>query len=912
MRACGRLGRALTCLVVVVACLGAASGSAVAEGQGVTVESVTIDRPSFDVTDGDVFVTVDVGLRSDQYISSYRQIAFTSRQSTQQTGSFIPSMRIDADGLQTFRFTIPFKKGAAPGTWDLVFGQVYHGPEWVTLAAPADQPSSVSVTSENADIDPPVLQSLSIEPGTLSTGYRQNYARVVAHVTDASGASIGAYFHNESDSDRAPVDFRLVSGTASDGTFEATPIFLRDAPAGTWPLLVTLTDPHGNTVPLGSPPTGMPQAIVVTHDPSTPPMPQNPVGQGGDGAVSVTWQPPPNDGGSPLTGYVVALLPERRTMTVAPDALSATFGGLGDGEQHTISVAAVNALGVGPEAANDNPIYTWALPGAPTGVAATPGDGSATVRWNGPAWNGTPVTGFVVTASPGGAQTTVTPPYDSPPRVTFTGLTNRTPYTFTVRALNPKGEGPESAPSAPVVPATRPTAPTMTSVTAVAPGEVRMQWSAPPDTGAPVTRYRLWVTDVAAATVLRSRFVDGQTTTATVPDLIGCHAYRFSVQAENVIGKSPVSTGLTTRTTPVGGDCFTPVAPVRALDTRNGTGARPGKVGPGGTVTFAVPGLPAGARAVALNLTATAASTGTYITAFAAGSTRPLASNLNVAPGETKATFAMVPVSPDGKVTLYNHRGSVSLIADVGGSFQASGSALVGQQPTRVLDTRTGLGSGSRARLGPGGEIVLRLPDLPMTATAVVLNLTATGPTTGTFLTAYPGGLARPTASNLNVAAGQTVANLVTVGVGADRTIRIFNAKGAVDVVADLAGYYSTAEGTGFESRAPTRVLDTRTGTGAPRSRVSTTPLRLRVPGLPAGTRQVALTVTVTGPAQGGYLSVYPGTSAKPAASTLNFTAGQTVSNHVVVPLGTDGTIAFAVSRGSADLVADLAGVFVP
>jgi hypothetical protein len=57
---------------------------------------------------------------------------------------------------------------------------------------------------------------------------------------------------------------------------------------------------------------------------------------------------------------------------------------------------------------------------------------------------------------------------------------------------------------------------------------------------------------------------------------------------------------------------------------------------------------------------------------------------------------------------------------------------------------------------------------------------------------------------------------------------------------------------------------------------------------------------------------VYPGTSAKPAASTLNFTAGQTVSNHVVVPLGTDGTIAFAVSRGSADLVADLAGVFVP
>lgn len=54
------------------------------------------------------------------------------------------------------------------------------------------------------------------------------------------------------------------------------------------------------------------------------------------------------------------------------------------------------------------------------------------------------------------------------------------------------------------------------------------------------------------------------------------------------------------------GSMYAPLpAPVRILDTRTGTGGHPGQAGPGETVTLAVPGLPADATAVAINLTGT-------------------------------------------------------------------------------------------------------------------------------------------------------------------------------------------------------------------------------------------------------------------------------------------------------------------
>ncbi|MBU2179585.1 MAG: tandem-95 repeat protein, partial [Gammaproteobacteria bacterium] len=95
------------------------------------------------------------------------------------------------------------------------------------------------------------------------------------------------------------------------------------------------------------------------------------------------------------------------------------------------------------------------IPGAPTIGAATAGNASATVAFIAPAsTGGTAITGYTVTANPGGATATGV---SSP--VTISGLTNGTAYTFTVTATNVVGTSAASAASAPVTPALPNTAP---------------------------------------------------------------------------------------------------------------------------------------------------------------------------------------------------------------------------------------------------------------------------------------------------------------------------------------------------------------------------------------------------------------------------------------------------------------------
>ena len=87
---------------------------------------------------------------------------------------------------------------------------------------------------------------------------------------------------------------------------------------------------------------------------------------------------------------------------------------------------------------------------------------------------------------------------------------------------------------------------------------------------------------------------------------------------------------------------------------------------------------------------------------------------------------------------------------------------------------------------------------VPGDATAVVLNVTGTDVTADTFVTLWPAGQAAPFTSNLNVTAGDTRANLVTVALGNGGAVQIRNALGSADVVVDLAGYYSTGSTSRF------------------------------------------------------------------------------------------------------------------
>ncbi|WP_329495000.1 PKD domain-containing protein [Kitasatospora herbaricolor] len=380
------------------------------------------------------------------------------------------------------------------------------------------------------------------------------------------------------------------------------------------------------------------------------------------------------------------------------------------------------------------------------------------------------------------------------------------------------------------------------------------------------------------------------------------------------------------------GSVYVPAAPVRLLDTRAGTGAPSAKVGPDGTVTLTVAGrggVPAtGVTAVVLNLTATNSTDATFVTAYASGAGRPTASNLNAAPGQTVPNQVTVPVGPDGRISLYNHVGTVDLIADLEGYYAptsadpAAGTTIALGDARRVLDTRNGTGA-PQARIHGGGVLTIKPTEWlsstpPSGRSAAVLNLTVTG-TTGTgFVAAYPGGSARPDTSTLNFTPGSTSSSLVTVPLGPDGTVNLYNSAGDSDLVADFQGFVATNSypwgSTGYFTPAgPTRLLDTRDGTGGGPGRLLPGAWRTvrvaGVGGVPADVRAVLVNVTATDVVGTGHLRVaYAGMMTRDT-SNLNYQDGQTVANATLVPVGSDGCIVLDNSYGaSLNAVVDLLG----
>lgn len=367
--------------------------------------------------------------------------------------------------------------------------------------------------------------------------------------------------------------------------------------------------------------------------------------------------------------------------------------------------------------------------------------------------------------------------------------------------------------------------------------------------------------------------------------------------------------------------------PQRLLDTRDGAGP----LGAGGQTSVQVTGangVPAGGvSAVVLNVTATDATADSFLTVYPSGSPNPGTSNLNFTAGQTVPNLVTAPVGPDGKVVIANHAGSADVVVDLEGYYQSSPAAATGSfldsvQPHRVADTRDGTRV-PRQPVGANQNMYLALGDdvpantAPGNATAVVLNVTVTNPTADSFLTVYRDGAATPTASNLNYRAGQTVSNLVIVPLSDRGVIAFYNHAGSADVIADVQGYFIASPGnwgptTSFTPVAPSRMLDTRDGTGGFHAPVgSNASIGLPMAGVgsvPAYAKSVVLNVTVVDGTANSLLTVYPGVLS--ATSNLNFGPGQIKQVQVMVPIGPDGKVDFYNGVGSVDVIADVFGYF--
>ncbi|MCW2606151.1 MAG: N-acetylmuramoyl-L-alanine amidase, partial [Frankiales bacterium] len=366
---------------------------------------------------------------------------------------------------------------------------------------------------------------------------------------------------------------------------------------------------------------------------------------------------------------------------------------------------------------------------------------------------------------------------------------------------------------------------------------------------------------------------------------------------------------------------FVPLTPVRVLDTRFGTGGRSGKLGPGETYDLVLAGrngVPAGATAVALNLTGTQVTSGTHLTVWPAGQPRPETAVLNLRPGGTAASLVVAGLGTGGATSVRNLAGEVSLVADVVGYWTRSSGALYHPvQPARLLDTRTTADGARRIADQETRTLQVRgAGGVPSAATAVALNVTSVGPQQSGFVTVTPSG-AQGTTSSVNYAAGETVPNRVITGLSSGGAVDLFVA-GSTHVLVDVVGWYGPSTspgGSAYTALTPSRLVDSRDGTGTPRGAFGPKTTRdvqaTGVRGVPAGATAVVLSLTGTSPtASQTFVAAFPDGTALPGTSDLNLVRGETRSNLAIVPLSAAGKLSLYNEGGSTDVIADVLGYY--
>jgi hypothetical protein len=414
---------------------------------------------------------------------------------------------------------------------------------------------------------------------------------------------------------------------------------------------------------------------------------------------------------------------------------------------------------------------------------------------------------------------------------------------------------------------------------------------------------------------------------------------------------------------------YIPISPTRICDTRKSSSsnqcnngvASSGSIGPNSSIDVNVSGtgpggtldnVPASATTIVINVTVTnPTSNGGYLTIYPTGSSKPTSSVINFNASNTIPNLVEVEIGTKGDISIYNYAGSTDLIIDVEG-FVAPATLGSGQfvpiSPTRICDTRKSSSSNqcnngvaSSGSIGPNSSINVNvsgtgpggtLDNIPASATAIVINVTVTNPTSnGGYLTIYPSNLTKvPNASNLNFSIGQSIANRVIVPIDTSNgDISIYNYTGNTDVVIDVNGYYtgsSSTSGATFYPMVPTRICDTRSYSPPNQcnNRVSgvltqgeiiTVIIASNISSIPSNATAVVLNVTATDTtSNGGYFTIYPTPASPgpaPLISDLNFSAGQTIANMVVVKIGQYNSINVYNAIGSADLVIDVMGYYV-
>ena len=307
-------------------------------------------------------------------------------------------------------------------------------------------------------------------------------------------------------------------------------------------------------------------------------------------------------------------------------------------------------------------------------------------------------------------------------------------------------------------------------------------------------------------------------------------------------------------------------------------------------------------------------------------------------PGQTSPSTSRPPSAPTTGSSSSTRAGSTHLIVDIAGWYGPTGTAarrtdlLTPLAARRAPSTPAPAAAGLRRDVGPGGRTtpvaagrqtlavqVAGLGGVPADATAVVMNVTAIAPTSGTFVAAYPGGQPVPDASNLNAEAGQTVANLVVIPVGTDGVVRFYNrpATPTSSSTSSAGSSPASAPATSPSTRRP--ATSTRApAPGSPRApsgaeRHPQARRSARYDGVPADAAAVMLSVVAVTPDHRRLAHRVPRDRGLPAhRRTSTSPPGATIANAVVARLGSRRHASPSTTpRGSTHVISDLAGYFI-
>lgn len=425
---------------------------------------------------------------------------------------------------------------------------------------------------------------------------------------------------------------------------------------------------------------------------------------------------------------------------------------------------------------------------------------------------------------------------------------------------------------------------------------------------------------------------------ATGGELAGVSDIDFVMEANGwaLYYVSPVTDEIrkiTYNTTPAaspGSLAFTSVTPSqRVFDSRD-AGALTGKIRAGSSRLINVVASQGDHRAALVNITMVRPTATAFVTAWQPRTTKPTASNINVATGQIAANASIVPIDVDGNVLLFVNATS-HLIVDVLGFFDitsggaATAGRLVPTDPIRAADTREAANGTTNqyTRTTDGLDEVVNVPiegqwgvGTDTSAVALIVTGIAANPVTSGYVVVLPHGGTIPSSSNVNTNGGGEVrSNLVIVPVGADGTVDV-RLRTTEHVLVDVVGSFTDGtapnltDGT-FVPLAPTRVVDSRVAQGFGRLAAAGTG-SVNPTDVPNNAMAVAQNIVVVKTGGTGFLTAYPTGLSVPNVSNINANgANQTRSAMAITGVGAGGSLSYTASFPT-DVVVDITGYFNP